>query len=76
MTRPKDIEIVLKYNDILNSIPLRSIIAVNKSPKVWVGSLGEIHVSLTGDSNDYAVEVESGAWFGSLVWTEAVGLVI
>jgi len=32
---------------------------------------------LQGDSNDYAVEVASGAWFGSLlVWTGAVGLVI
>ena len=59
----------------MNSVPLRSIVAVNKSPKVWAGSLREIHVFITGNPNDYAVEVASGAWFGSLVWTGAVGLV-
>ena len=50
----------------MNSIPLRSIVAVNKSPKAWAGSLREIHISITGKPNDYAVEVASGAWFGSL----------
>jgi hypothetical protein len=72
----KEIEIVSQYKGTLNSVPLRSIVAVNKSPKVLAGSLREIHVSLTGDPNDYAVEVASGAWFGSLVWTGAVGLII
>jgi hypothetical protein len=68
--------IVSEYKGTMNSIPLRSIVAVNKSPKVWVGSLREIHVSITGNPDDYAVEVASGAWFGSLVWTGAVGLVV
>jgi hypothetical protein len=72
----KDLEIVSEYKGTLNSVPLRSIVAVNKSPKVWVGSLREIHVSITGKPNDYAVEVASGAWFVSLVWTGAVGLVV
>ena len=72
----KDLEIVSEYKGTLNSVPLRSIVAVNKSPKVWIGSLREIHVSITGNPNDYAVEVASGTWFGSLVWTGAVGLVI
>ena len=71
----KDIQVVSEYNGTMNSIPLRSIVAVNKSPKVWAGALREIHVSITGGPNDYAVEVASGAWFGSLVWTGAVGLV-
>ena len=71
-----DLEIVSEYKGTMNSVPLRSIVAVNKSAKVWVGSLREIHVSITGDPNDYAVEVASGAWFGSLIWTGAVGLVI
>ena len=39
------------------------------------GSLREIHISITGNPNDYAVAVASGSWFGSLVWTGAVGLV-
>lgn len=72
----KDLQIVSEYKGLLNAIPLRSIVAVNKSPKVWVGSLREIHTSITGNPNDYAVEVASGAWFGSLAWPGAVGLVV
>lgn len=53
----------------MDSIPLRNIVAVNKSPKVWAWALREIHVSITGGPSDYAVEVASGAWFGRLVWT-------
>jgi hypothetical protein len=72
----KDLQIVSEYKGTLNGVPLRSIVAVNKSPKVWVGSLREIHMSITGKPDDYAVEVASGAWFGSLAWPGAVGLVI
>jgi hypothetical protein len=72
----KKLRIVSEYKGTLNDIPLRSIVAVNTSPKVLVGQLSEIHVSITGNSNDYAVEVASNAWFGSLAWPGAVGLVI
>ena len=72
----KDLQIVSEYKGFLNAVPLRSIVAVNKSPKVWIGSLSEIHISITGNPDDYAVEVASGAWFGSLAWPGAVGLVI
>ena len=72
----KDLQIVSEYKGTLNAVPLRSIVAVNKSPKVWVGSLREIHMSITGNPNDYAVEVASGAWFGSLLWPGVVGLVV
>ena len=48
----KDLEIVSEYKGTMNSVPLRSIVAVNKSPKVWAGSLREIHVSITGNPND------------------------
>ena len=75
VTSSKRARIVSEYNGLLNSIPLRSIVAVNTSPKVWAGSLREIHVSITGNPDDYAVEVASGAWFGSLIWPGAVGLV-
>lgn len=72
----KELRIVSEYKGLLNAVPLRSIVAVNTSPKVWAGSLREIHVSITGNPDDYAVEVASGAWFGSLVWPGAVGLLV
>jgi hypothetical protein len=34
----KDMEIVSEYTGTMNSVPLRSVVAVNKSPKVWVDS--------------------------------------
>jgi hypothetical protein len=71
----KDLQIVSEYKGTLNGIPLRSIVALNKSAKVFVGQLSEIHVSITGNPNDYAVEVASNSWFGSLAWPGAVGLV-
>ena len=72
----KNLKIVEEYKGFLNGIPLRSIVALNNSPKVIVGSLREIHVSVTGDPNDYAIEVASGAWFGSLLIPGVAGLLI
>lgn len=72
----KNLRIVSEYKGTLNGIPLRSIVALNKSPKVLVGQLSEIHVSLTGNPDDYAVEVASSAWFGSLAWPGVMGLVV
>jgi hypothetical protein len=72
----KNLQIMSEYKGTLNGVPLRSIVALNKSPKVFVGSLMEIHVSIAGDPNDYAVEVASSAWFGSLLFPGAVGFIV
>ncbi|MDQ3872064.1 MAG: hypothetical protein M3258_00440 [Thermoproteota archaeon] len=72
----KNLQIVSEYKGEMNDIPLRSIMAVNRSLKVFAGSLREIHVSITGTPDDYAVEVASGAWFGSILFPGAVGLVV
>jgi hypothetical protein len=71
-----NLKIVSEYKGFLNSVPLRSIIAINNSPKVIVGALREIHISITGGPNDYAIEVASGSWFGSLLISGVAGLVI
>ena len=42
----KNLRIVSEYKGTLNDIPLRSIVAVNTSPKALVGQLSEIHVSM------------------------------
>jgi hypothetical protein len=52
------------------------IVVTNTSPKVIVGSLREIHVSITGEPNDYAIEVDSGEGFGSLLIPGVAGLLI
>jgi hypothetical protein len=70
-----NLQIVSEYKGQLNDTPLRSIVAINKSLKVFACSLREIHVSITGTSDDYAVEVASGPWFGSVLFPRAAGLI-
>jgi hypothetical protein len=70
------LEIVSGYKGEMNDKPLRSIVAMNKSLMVFAGSLREIHISILGTPDDYAVEVASGAWFGSILFPGAVGLII
>lgn len=53
-----------RINIAIGSPILQSIMAVNRSVKVFAGSLREIHVSITGTPDNLAVEVASGAWFG------------
>ena len=60
----------------MNGKPLRSIVAVNKSLKVFAGSLREIHISILGTPDDYAMEVASDAWFESIIFPGAVGLIV
>jgi hypothetical protein len=55
---------------------LRSIIAVNKSLKVIADFLSEIHISIAGNPDDFAVEVGSHGWFSSLLFPGAVGLIV
>ena len=43
---------------------------------MFAGSLREIHVSILGTPDDYAVEVASGAWFGSVLFPVPVGLLV
>ena len=41
-----------------------------------LGSLSEIHVSITGNPDDFAVEVGSHGWFSSLLFPGSVGLIV
>lgn len=52
------------------------MIAINNSPKVIVCSLREIHDSIADEPNDYAIDVASRSWFGSLLIPGVAGLVI
>jgi hypothetical protein len=71
-----NLQIVSQYKGEMNGKHLRSVVALNKSLKVFAGSLREIHVFTLGTSEDYAVEVASGAWFGSIIFPGAVGLIV
>lgn len=71
-----NLHIVSEYKGTINNLPLRNLVAVNKSLKVIAGSLSGIHVSITGSPEDYAVEVASNGWFSSLLFPGAIGLIV
>ncbi len=58
----KDVKIVLETKGLLNAITLTTIVALISRLRCGLG-LREIHVSITGNPDDYAVEVASRAWF-------------
>ena len=60
----------------MNGQPLRSLTVVNTSLVVLAGALREITISIIGDSNDFAVEVASGAWFESLLIPGITGFIV
>jgi hypothetical protein len=72
----KNLIISQEFNGTLNEQPIRRISARNKSAKVIVGSLAEIHVSITGNPADYVVEVASNAWLESFVMPGLLGLIV
>jgi hypothetical protein len=72
----KNLVISQEFNGTLNEQPIRRISARNKSAKVIVGSLAEIHVSITGNPADYVVEVASNAWLESFVMPGLLGLIV
>ncbi|MFL6339689.1 MAG: hypothetical protein ACJ718_11380 [Nitrososphaeraceae archaeon] len=59
----KDVKDCFRVQGASKCYNFKKYSGVNKSPKVWAGSLREIHVSITGNPDDYAVEVASRAWF-------------
>ena len=54
-----NLQIVSEIKGTISDLPLRSIVAVNKSLKLIAGSLSEIHISITCNPDDFAVEVGS-----------------
>jgi hypothetical protein len=74
--KEKNLKIVSEIKGEMNGQPLRSLTAVNTSLVVLAGALREITISIIGDSNDFAVEVESGAWFESLLIPGITGFIV
>ena len=64
----KDLNISNELNGNVNNIPFRSVTATRISlPRVIVGALREVTVTISGTSDDYMIEMHSGAWFANMV---------
>jgi len=73
----KDLNVVKELKGEINDRPFRSVTAVRQSiPRAFVGALREVTVTLTGEPNDFIVEVHTGAWFSNLAMPGVGGLLI
>ena len=64
----KDLTISKELGGIVNGIPFRSVTATRVSlPRVIVGALREVTISISGIPEDYLIELHSGAWFANMI---------
>ena len=63
----KELNIGRELKGDVNGIPFMSVTAQRASiPKLVTGTLREVTVTITGDKNDYLIEMHTGAWFSNL----------
>mgnify|MGYP001027975795 CR=1 FL=1 len=72
------LNIVSEMKGDVNDVPMMSVIASRSSiPKMLVGTLREVTVTISGNPDDYLIEMHIGEWLSNLVlpYTDAVLLV-
>lgn len=62
------LNIVSVMNGDVNGVPMMSVIASRTSiPKILVGTLREVTVTISGNPDDYLIEMHVGEWLRNLV---------
>ena len=73
----KDLNIVNEINGKIDGKPFMSISATKASaPRFLAGALREVTVSITGDPEDFLVEVHTGSWFSNIAMPGVAGILI
>jgi hypothetical protein len=71
------LKLVSELKTDVNDRPFWSITAVRQNiPRSFVGALREATVTITGEPDDFLVEVHTGAWFRNLAMPGTAGFVI
>jgi len=64
----KELNIASELSGDINSVPFKSVTASRESiPRVFLGGLREVTVTITGKPEDYLIELHTGAWLSNLV---------
>lgn len=75
LQKNRELKVVNELKGEINGKPFRSITATRKSvPRAIVGALREVTVTMTGDPNDFMLEIHTGAWFRNLALPGSAGL--
>lgn len=62
------LNIVSEMHGDVNGVPMMSVIASRSSiPKMLVGTLREVTVTISGSPDDYLIEMHIGEWLSNLV---------
>jgi len=73
----KDLNIVNEINGKIDGKTFISISATKATvPRFLVGALREVTVSITGDPEDFLVEVHTGSWFSNIAMPGMAGILI
>ena len=63
----KELNIGKELKGDVNGVPFMSVTAHRDTiPKLVTGTLREATVTITGEKNDYLIEMHTGAWFSNL----------
>ena len=63
----KELNIGKELKGDVNGLPFMSVTAHRDSiPKLITGTLREVTVTITGNKDDYLIEMHTGAWFSNL----------
>ena len=73
----KELNIGTELSGDVNGIPFMTITAFRASmPKALTGTLREVTVTISGKSNDYLIELHTGAWLSNLIVPGTGGFLI
>jgi len=63
----KELNVAKELKGDVNGVPFMSVTANRSSiPKMVTGTLREVTVTITGEKNDYLIEMHTGEWFSNL----------
>ena len=77
LQQDKDLAIASEMNGSINGVPFKTITAARATvPRALTGTLREVTVTIAGVSDDWLLEVHTGAWFGNMILPGAGGFLI
>jgi hypothetical protein len=63
----KELNIGKELKGDINSVPFMSVTAYRSSiPKLVTGTLREVTITITGEKDDYLIEMHTGEWFNNM----------
>ena len=77
LQQDKDLTISSEINGSINGVQFRTITAARATvPRALTGTLREVTVTIAGVSDNWLLEVHTGAWFGNMILPGAGGFLI